>query len=123
MPDYTRQVVGRASAVLTTAEVAGAALNLGQVKDKILSVDTSFTIGSLTNVILTFYASFDGTNYDVITNGVTAMTETLTASAERCYIVGPLTGYKWFRVSATGTGTVTNSLCAITYRFEKRGSL
>lgn len=123
MPDYTRQVVGRASAVLTTAEVAGAALNLGQVKDKILSVDTSFTIGSLTNVILTFYASFDGTNYDVITNGVTAMAETLTASAERCYVVGPLTGYKWFRVSATGTGTVTNSLCAITYRFERRGSL
>lgn len=118
--DYSEKLVGRASAVLTTSEVAGAALSLDQVRDKRVSVDLSFTIGSLTNVVVVFYVSDDGTTYDQLYDGATALTETLTADGERAYQMPSLAGWKYFRVSVNGTGTVTSSLCDFTYRFDKR---
>lgn len=123
MADYTRSQVGRAAAILTTSEVAGTTLDLAQCKDHRVSVDLSFTIGSLTNVIVSFYGSMDGTTFDPIYNGVTAMTETLTASGERCYVMPPLVGWKKFRVSVQGTGIVTSSTANFTYRFDRVGSL
>jgi hypothetical protein len=122
MADFTKSQVGRVAAILTTAEVAGSALPLDNVHDSQLSVDLSFTIGSLTNVIVRFYASADGTTYDPINvNGLT-LSETLTASAEKCYIMPPLGGWKWFRVSLQGTGTATSSTADFTYRWLRRGS-
>jgi len=122
MLDYTKAQNGRTSAVLTTGEVAGTALSLAQCADYRVTVDLSFTIGSLTNVIVRFYASMDGTTYDPININGTNMTETLTASSERCYVVPSLAGWKFFRASAQGTGTVTNSLCEYKYRWAKRGT-
>lgn len=113
---------GRSAAVLTTAEVAGATFDLNNAYDSQVSVDFSFTIGSLTNVIVRFYASMDGTTFDPIYHGPTAVTETLTASGERCYVLNPLAGWKHFRVSVQGTGTVTSSTCNFTYRYLRRGS-
>lgn len=114
--------VGRSAAILTTGEVAGNAFDLNNAYQSQVCVDFSFTIGSLTNVIVRFYASMDGTTYDPIYNGTTAITETLTASGERCYVLPPLSGWKYFRVSVQGTGTVTSSTANFSYRYLRRGS-
>jgi len=122
MADYTRSQVGRAAAILTTGEVAGTALSLAKCRDKRPVVDLSFTIGSLTNVIVRFYASQDGTTYTPVANGATVLTETLTATATRSYVLPPMYGKKFFRVTLQGTGTVTDSTANFTYRWERRGS-
>lgn len=122
MADYTKSMVGRSAAILTTSEVAATALDLAQVHDSQLTVDLSFTLGSLTNVIVRFYASVDGVTYKPIAMGGTVVSETITATAERAYTFPPLNGWKKFRVSVQGTGTVTSSSAAITYRWLRRGS-
>jgi hypothetical protein len=115
-------LVGRAAAILTTGEVAGAALDLNRTWGGHAVVDLSFTIGSLTNVIVRFYASLDGVTYKPIAVNAAVIAETLTASAERAYVLPNMGGWKYLRVSVQGTGTVTSSSCAFTYRFQKRGS-
>lgn len=124
MADYTRSLVGRAAAVLTTGEVAATTLNLLTEKphDAEVAVQISFTIGSLTNCAFRFYASVDGTNFDLIYVGGTASTITMTASDDICVVMPPLSGYKYFRASAQGSGTVTSSSATITYRWLRRGS-
>jgi hypothetical protein len=118
-----RSAVARAAAILTTGEVAGSAFDLNNAFNSQVTVDLSFTIGSLTNVIVRFYASMDGVTYDpIVVNGGTIMTETLTASAERCYVVPALSGWKQFRISLQGTGTTTSSTANATYRYLRRGS-
>lgn len=113
---------GRTAAILTTGEVAATALDLNRAHGAQCTVDLSFTIGSLTNIVVRFYVSMDGTTYDpVYVNGATIV-ETLTASAERCYVMPPLAGWKYFRASVQGTGTVTSSSANLTYRFLKSGS-
>ena len=125
MADYTRSFVGRAAAILTTAEVAGTTLNLLSSKpDKWeLCADCAFTLGSLTNGIFRFYASIDGTNFDLIYVGGTSSAITLTADANLCVVIPPLAGYKYFRASVEGTGTVASSSAAVTYRYMRRGAL
>lgn len=118
MAGNNKSQVGRASAVLTTGEVAGARINLDRAKDATVSVDLSFTIGSLTNVVVRFYASMDGTTYDPIAINGAVVTETITATANRCYAFPNLAGWKFFRASVQGTGTVTSSLCAFEYRYD-----
>jgi hypothetical protein len=122
MADYTLTSVGRASAVLTTGEVAGAALPLERVKDKRVTVSFNFTQGSLTNGIIRFYVSRDNSTYFPLYLGGTAMTETLTADGTRCYALPPMNGWKWFRATLQGTGTVTSSAGAFSYFWEKLGS-
>jgi hypothetical protein len=118
-----RSLAARAAAILTTAEVAAASFDLNNAFNSEVSVDLSFTIGSLTNVVIRFYASMDGVTYKAIAvNGGTLMSETLTASAERCYPVPPLAGWKQFRVTLQGTGTTTSSSATVTYRYLRRGS-
>ena len=118
-----RSQVARSAAILTTGEVAASAFDLNNAFNSQVTVDLSFTIGSLTNVIVRFYASMDGVTYDPIAvNGGTVMTETLTASAERCYVIPPLSGWKNFRISLQGTGTVTSSTANASYRYLRRGS-
>lgn len=117
-----RSRIARSAAILTTSEVAAATFDLNEAFNSQVTVDFSFTIGSATNVIVRFYASTDGTTFDPVYNGTTALTETLTASAERCYVVPPLSGWKNFRISVQGTGTMTSSSAAATYRYLRRGS-
>jgi hypothetical protein len=123
--NYRKSKVGRASAVLTTGEVAGAALDLDLCKDKQVTIDLSFTLGMLTNITARFYGSMDGTTYDLLADLSVPGTSSvvLTASTERIYIMPPLPGIKWFRVSLQGSGTVTSSLADFTYRYDRRGSL
>lgn len=118
-----KQLAARAAAILTTGEVAATALDLNESWGSRVSVFLDFTLGSLTNVIVRFYASMDGTNYYAITADTGAvMTETITATATRAYCPQNLVGWKWFRASVQGTGTVTSSSATLTYRYLRRGS-
>lgn len=109
--------VGRAAAILTTGEVDGAVLDLDDSPDGAVTVDFTFTIGSLTNVIVRFYGSPDNSAWKPLYSGATAVTETLTASGDRHYAVRA-PGVRYFKVSVQGTGTVTSSTCAFTYRYQ-----
>jgi hypothetical protein len=108
-----KSLAARASAVLTTGEVAATRLDLNNaaVASNIL-VDIDFTLGMLTNVILKAYVSQDGSTYRQLREGAgaTQYSVTLTASSTDC-------------ITAQGTGTVTNSLLALTYRYQREGSL
>ncbi len=114
-------LAARAAAILTTAEVAGAALDLNEAWGSSVTVELSFTKGSLTNVIIQFYVSMDGTTYVPYAAGSALMTETITANATRAYAVSA-PGWKWFRATLTGTGTVTSSSATMNYRYLRRGS-
>jgi hypothetical protein len=118
-----KSLAARAAAILTTGEVAATALDLNEAWGSHVSVFLDFTIGSLTNVIVRFYVSMDGTNYYPVSAGSAVMTETVTATATRAYVpTGSLCGWKWFRASVQGTGTVTSSSATLTYRYLRRGS-
>lgn len=117
-----KAVVGRAAAILTTGEVAGATMDLNEAWGSKVSCQLDFTIGSLTNVTVRFYASMDGTNWYPIAAGSALMSEVVTASAVRCYVPAPLVGWKFFRASVQGSGTVTSSSATLTYRYLRRGS-
>jgi hypothetical protein len=108
---------GRAAAILTTGEVFGTALDMANTVDGRVTVDLTFTIGSLTNVIVKFYGSADDITYDPLANGIAQLTETLTASAERMYVISA-PGVRYFKASVQGTGTVTSSTCAYVYRYQ-----
>lgn len=123
MADYTRKQTARASAILTTGEVAGATLDLTNTHDSRVTVTAGFTIGSLTNVILRAYASQDGTTWDLCySEAGLATVVTLAASDTISLTLPQLSGYKFARVTAQGTGTVTNSLLVLTYNWLRKGS-
>ncbi len=111
--------VGRAAAILTTGEVNATTIDLQTVTmDCAVTVEFLFTLGSLTNGIIRFYGSADNVTYYPIYIGVTAMTETLTADGNRLYVMPKLAGVRYLRPSVQGTGTVTSSSAAITYRYQ-----
>lgn len=118
-----KALVARAAAILTTAEVAGSVLDLNESFGSLITVQLDFTLGSLTNVTLRFYVSMDGTNFYPVTADTGAlMTEVVTATATRCYSPSNLAGWKYFRASIQGSGTVTSSSATLTYRYLRRGS-
>lgn len=110
-------LVGRAAAILTTAEVFGAVLDLSLSYDNSVTVELDFTKGSLTNVIVNFYGSADNVTFRPLHSGVATLTETITANATRYYMIRP-SGVRFFQASVTGTGTVTSSSCTFTYRYQ-----
>jgi hypothetical protein len=115
-------LAARASAVLTTGEVAATRIDLNDCHLSEVSVLIDFTVGMLTNVIVRTYVSMDGsTYYPVETLGGGVVSYTLTADGTKVAVVRA-PGWKWFRATAQGSGTVTSSLLALTYRFLKRGS-
>ncbi len=126
MPATTpyRSSVGRASLVLTNAEVFSTALDMLDVEAGEVSVQADFTVGMLTNVILRLVVSADDITYYDLCAPVAAIaraTCTPTADGVLAIPVPKLAGWRYFKVGATGTGTVTDSLLALTYRYLKRG--
>lgn len=112
----------RSAAILTTGEVAGTSFDLNEAHESEVSVQIDFTIGSLTNVVVRFYVSADGsTFYSAFGPTGAAITQTLTASST---IAVPVSGkgWKFLRVSCQGTGTVTSSSATITARYLRRGT-
>jgi len=120
--DYTKKQAARAAAILTNGEVAASAFLTEKSDNGAVTVELNFTIGSLTNVIVKFYGSADGTNYYAVNEPYVGLTETLTASVNKFYTFPALPGLKRFRVSLTGTGTLTNSTATVNYYHFQRGS-
>ena len=120
---YDRHQVARASLILTNAEVAGATLDLSKIHDSVVTVTAGFTVGNLTNVIMRAYGSKDGTTWDLAysSSGLASIV-TLTASDTISIALPRLSGYLFARVTAEGTGTVTNSLLVTTYNWLRKGS-
>ncbi len=115
----------RASAVLTTSYVAGTVIGpTSDANDSVPSYNqmvlyVSFTIGSLTNGKIKVEFSHDGTTYyqetySNVSAGVS--TESLgdhTMAGTGNYRIPVPIKDNYVRISAIGTGTVTNSLMAI----------
>jgi hypothetical protein len=115
-------LAARASAVLTTGEVAATRLDLNETFNSRVTVSIDFTVGSLTNCTFRYFVSMDGTTYYPIeTTGGGVVSHVLTADGTKVVTIDA-PGWKWFRVSAQGSGTVTNSLAALSYRYLQRGS-
>lgn len=108
----------RASAVLTNGYVAGTILNISEANQVVLFMN--FTIGSLTSASVKVETSYDGTNYTQETfEAISAGVNTLSAGSNLLGATGTFTlpidvMGKTMKVSAIGTGTVTNSLLSIT---------
>lgn len=117
-----KAAVVRAAAILTTGEVAGTSVDVNESFNGKFHVQVDFTIGSLTNVVVRFYVSMDGTNFYTLygTTGA-VLTQTLTASSTITIPV-EAAGWKFLRISCQGTGTVTSSSATVTARYQKRGS-
>jgi len=108
---------GRAAAILTTGEVFGADCDMSAALDGRVTVDFSFTIGSLDSVTVTAYAGNAATPTDVLyVNGVLQQIS-LTGDTEAA-LVYDAPGCSVFRLSVQGVGTVTDSSCDFTYRFN-----
>lgn len=117
-----KSLIGRAAAILTTGEVAGSSLDLNATYASQVTVDFSFTLGSLTNVTVRFYVSMDGSTFVPINVSGTAYSEVLTATSTRAYSLPSLAGWKFFRASVQGSGTTTSSSCTYTYRYLAQGT-
>lgn len=108
----------RASAVLTNGYVAGTILDVSEANQVSIFID--FTIGSLTSASVKIETSPDGTNYfqetfDAISAGVnTESAGTHLLGATGTYVLNIPVMAKTMKISAIGTGTVTNSLMAVT---------
>lgn len=118
-----KQLAARAAAILTTAEVAATALDLNKSYGSNVTASLDFTIGSLTNVTVRHYVSIDGTTYyPIVVDGGTVMSEVLTASSTRAYVMPSLAGWKYYRMTLQGSGTATSSTASITYRYLAAGT-
>lgn len=95
----------RAAAILTNGAVASNTVSLPATATQYMMVFCDFTIGSLTNVIIQPQLSYDGTNWFDLTDPGSL---TITATGKKVFPVNGQ-GAKLFRVTATGTGTVTSS--------------
>lgn len=117
-----KSVAIRSSAVLTTGEVAATTFALDKAWAHKVHVQVDFTLGSLTNGIFKIYVSADGTTYyDYRSPTGAAITQTLTADSTISIPVDAV-GWTTLKVSVQGTGTVTNSLAAISLRYMTPGS-
>lgn len=117
-----RSTVSRAAAILTTGEVAGASIDLNETFNSSLSLQVDFTLGSLTNVTVRQYVSMNGSTwYEHRTNaGVTTAVVLSANSTINIPVHAP--GWKFFRPSVQGSGTVTSSSATLTHRYLRRGS-
>lgn len=118
-----RSIAARASVVLTTGEVAATRIDLNEASGSEVCVQIAFTLGMLTNGIFRYFVSMDGATYvpaDTLNGGV--VSHTFTADTTRTFVIRA-PGWKFMRVSVQGTGTVTSSLAALTYRYLRRGAV
>lgn len=112
----------RASAVLTNSYVAGTVLNYSNANPALrnqLNIYVSFTIGSLTTAQVKVEYSHDGTTYyqdtfEAISSGTSTMSlGEYSFAATGNYVISIPVKSSYIKISAKGTGTVTDSLMAI----------
>lgn len=121
MQDYHIHDV-RSSAVLTTSYVAGTVLNYQNANPALrnqMNLIVDFTIGSLTSGEVKVEYSHDGvTYYQETFESISGGTSTLSLGEYKMtstgkYVIAIPIKWSHIKVSAKGTGTVTNSLMAI----------
>ena len=107
----------RSSAILTNAYVTGTIIPAHLANQ--LKLFITFTIGSLTNLKIKIEYSMDGaTPYQETFSNITAGADALTLgehviTASGAYVLDVPIMAPFIHVSVVGTGTVTNSLCAV----------
>lgn len=120
-PSSNKVFTIRASAVLTTGEVNGTSFGLNKAHGSRCSVDLRFTIGSLTNVTVRYYV----TDADALvwvpleTAGGGVVSHVLSADTKKSVLIDA-PGWSYLRVSAQGSGTVTDSLLEVKARYITR---
>jgi hypothetical protein len=111
-----KSLAARAAAILTTGEVAATELNLNKCRFGTVCVETLFTVGSLDSADVRYYVSMDNVTYYPIETAGGDVSHNLTVNTNKIVtITAP--GYRWFRSSIQGTGTVTSSTATTTYRY------
>lgn len=110
----------RSSAVLTTADVLSTTFTI-PADVRAVDIYTTLTLGSLTNVIISPAGAKDGNPDSSGYFAATNYQKTYTASGT--YVIRvpreEFGAYRYAGVFARGTGTVTNSFCQISYKFDK----
>lgn len=114
-----KRVAVRSAAILTSSYVAGTVLTDCE-KFNGIYLNYDFTIGSLTDAQIKIEVSMDGTNYyQLVSDSIAAGVNTVDGLVYK--LAGTLKGSttpvqittKYVKISAIGTGTVTNSSLAI----------
>lgn len=123
MPCFSnfKEVSVRESAILTDSYVAGTVIGPSEMTEKYdqLNVEVQFTKGSLTSAEVKLEFSHDGSTYfqetfqDISAGTSTDSLGEHSYSATGNYLIERPLKYRYVRISAKGTGTVTNSLMAI----------
>ena len=120
--EFSRKIhkhIIREAAVLTNSYVAGNII--GDASEyNTLSLEVDFTLGSLTSMEMKVEVSNDGTNWyqqvaESTSGGSTTVSldeRTWDATGKYAFLIRPVRA-KYIRVSVKGTGTVTDSSCAI----------
>lgn len=116
-----KNFVVRSAAVLTNSEVKGNNFDLNNAWGGEVSIQVDFTLGSLTNVIIKFYVSMDGSTWYDLKDYSGNNSYTVTASQTTAYAAAAM-GWKFFTVGVTGTGTVTSSSIATQLHYLRRGT-
>lgn len=117
-----KSFVVRASAILTTGEVAGNVFDLNNAHESRVSVAIDFTVGSLTNCTFRYYVSKDGvTYYPLETAAGGVVSHVPTVDTTKAVLIDGC-GWKFLKVSAQGSGTLTNSLAALSIYYLQAGS-
>lgn len=113
----------RASAILTTSNVLSTTITVpqaGGVIPKAVHIYADFTIGSLTNVILTPAGAAQDNPVAASYYLCPDVAKTITATGAYHYRVAleEFGGAQYIGIFAKGTGTVTSSAVAVSYKFE-----
>lgn len=112
----------RASAVLTNSYVAGTVISYATLSPSgynQLNLLVAFTIGSLTDGRIKVEFSHDGTTYFQDTfEAISGTTSTLSLgeyvmAGTGNYVISVPIKFNYIKISAKGTGTVTNSLLVV----------
>lgn len=120
LPNYQFKSI-RSATALTDAYVAGTVITDAQAYNR-LFIDAYFTKGSLTNAKIKVEFSWDGTNYtqesyEDVSGGVSTVTlgdHTIAADGNYSFSLPIVT--RNIKISAIGTGTVTDSSLKIDAR-------
>lgn len=116
-----REFTVRAAAIMTTSEVAGTSFDLNSAADALITVDHRFTVGSADSGTFRYYVSMDASTWVPCESLNGDVSYAPTANATKCATF-LLPGWKWFRVSVQGAGTMTSSSATVSVRYHRKGT-
>lgn len=117
-------VAARATAVLTGSGTADycSDLDMTLTEDGYVTVEVTGTKGSLDSITLSLHAGSAATPMALLSNGVAALSETIT-DATWTRVITVQTKQRYFRACVTGTGaTPTSSDAVVNYRYTAKAN-